>query len=310
MSSKTPFDFRHLRATAIKDPAEDKVLYAITYTLVTIFVLLVLYPIIFVLAASFSSGTAVSTGQVILWPVDFSLEGYRAVFSHRRILAGFRNTVFYTTAGTAINVVMTMICAYPLSRRDMQWRKGYMLLFSFTMFFSGGLIPNYILMVNLKLINKVWAVLLPGSISVYNMIVTRTFIQSNIPNEMLESSMIDGCSDIRYFFSMVLPLSKAVIAVITLFYAVGHWNSYFSAMMYLNDLELQPLQLILRDILVKNLLNSNEFSKATDLMTERQNLADQLKYALIVVSSVPIILVYPFVQRYFIKGVMIGSVKG
>lgn len=294
----------------IKDPLEDKILYGVSYTLVALFVLVVLYPLIFVVAASFSSGIAVSTGQVLLWPVDFSLEGYKAVFSHRRILTGFRNTVFYTLAGTSINVAMTMMCAYPLSRPDMQWRKGYMLLFTITMFFSGGLIPSYILMVKIGFINKVWAVLIPGAISVYNMIVTRTFIQSNIPRELLESSMIDGCSDTRYFFSMVLPLSKAVIAVITLFYAVGHWNSYFSAMIYLNDLDLQPLQLILRDILVKNQLNSNEFSKATDLMTERQNLADQLKYALIVVSSVPIIMVYPFVQRYFIKGVMIGSIKG
>lgn len=294
----------------IQDPTEDKILYTISYTLIGLFVLIVLYPIIFVVAASFSSGIAVSTGQVLLWPVDFSLKGYMAVFSHRRILTGFRNTLFYTTAGTSINLAMTLMCAYPLSRTDMQWRKTYMMFFTITMFFSGGLIPTYILMADLHLINKVWAVLLPGAISVYNMIVTRTFIQSNIPREMLESAMIDGCSDSRYFFSIVLPLSKAVIAVITLFYAVGHWNSYFSAMIYLNDQKLQPLQLILRDILVKNQLDSNEFGKAVDLMTERQNLADQLKYALIVVSSVPIIMVYPFVQRYFIKGVMIGSIKG
>ncbi len=294
----------------IRAPLEDKVFYAVSYTLVGLFVLLVLYPIVFVVSASFSSGIAVTTGQVVLWPVDVSLEGYRAVFSHRRILGGFRNTVLYTAAGTLINVSMTLLAAYPLSRHDMQWRKGYMWLFAFTMFFSGGLIPTYILISKLRMVNTLWAVLIPGAISVYNMIVTRTFIQSNIPREMLESAMIDGCSDARYFFTMVLPLSRAVIAVITLFYAVGHWNSYFSAMIYLNDLELQPLQLILRDILIKNQINSNEFKKATDLMTERQNLADQLKYALIVISSVPIIMVYPFVQRYFIQGVMIGSIKG
>ncbi len=298
------------RPLRIRAPLEDKVFYAISYTLVGLFALVVLYPIIFVVSASFSSGIAVTTGQVVLWPVDVSLEGYRAVFSHRRILGGFRNTVLYTAAGTFINVCMTLLAAYPLSRHDMQWRKGYMWLFTFTMFFSGGLIPTYILISKLKMVNTVWAVLIPGAISVYNMIVTRTFIQNNIPREMLESAMIDGCSDARYFFTMVLPLSNAVIAVITLFYAVGHWNSYFSAMIYLNDLELQPLQLILRDILIKNQINSNEFKKATDLMTERQNLADQLKYALIVISSVPIIMVYPFVQRYFIQGVMIGSIKG
>jgi len=298
------------RSVRIQAPLEDKVFYAVSYTLVGLFALAVLYPIIFVVSASFSSGIAVTTGQVMLWPVDVSLEGYRAVFSHRRILGGFRNTVLYTAAGTFINVCMTLLAAYPLSRQDMQWRKGYMWLFAFTMFFSGGLIPTYILISKLRMVNTVWAVLIPGAISVYNMIVTRTFIQNNIPREMLESAMIDGCSDARYFFAMVLPLSNAVIAVITLFYAVGHWNSYFSAMIYLNDLELQPLQLILRDILIKNQINSNEFKKATDLMTERQNLADQLKYALIVISSVPIIMVYPFVQRYFIQGVMIGSLKG
>lgn len=298
------------RPLHIRAPLEDKVFYAISYTLVGLFALVVLYPIIFVVSASFSSGIAVTTGQVMLWPVDVSLEGYRAVFSHRRILGGFRNTVLYTAAGTLINVCMTFLAAYPLSRHDMQWRKGYMWLFTFTLFFSGGLIPTYILISKLRMVNTIWAVLIPGAISVYNMIVTRTFIQNNIPREMLESAMIDGCSDARYFFTMVLPLSNAVIAVITLFYAVGHWNSYFSAMIYLNDLELQPLQLILRDILIKNQINSNEFKKATDLMTERQNLADQLKYALIVISSVPIIMVYPFVQRYFIQGVMIGSIKG
>ncbi len=294
---------------SIKDPIEDKVLYIISYTLVFLFVLTILYPIIFVISASFSSGTAVATGQVVLWPVDVGLDGYKAVFSHKRILTSFRNTIFYTSVGTMINVALTLIAAYPLSRRDMQWKKFYMFLFVFTMFFSGGLIPTYILMTQIKFINTVWAMLIPGAISVYNMIVVRTFIMSNIPNELLESAKIDGCSDIRYLFSIVIPLSKAVIAVITLFYAVGHWNSYFSALIYLNDPNLYPLQLVLRDILIQNEIANNEF-KSLDFMAAKQNLADLLKYSLIVVSSAPIIALYPFVQKYFIKGVMIGSIKG
>lgn len=294
----------------IKNPVSDKMFYGVSYLILFVFILTILYPLVYVVSASFSSGIAVSTGQVVLWPVDFSIEGYKAVFSHKNILTGYRNTLFYTVAGTCINVAMTMIAAYPLSRPDMQWKRFYSLLFTFTMFFSGGLIPSYILITQLHMVNTVWAILIPGALSVYNMIVARTFIASNIPKELLESAQIDGCSDVRYFFTMVLPLSKAVIAVITLFYAVGHWNSYFSAMIYLSDPELKPLQLILRDILIQNQLQSNEFSKGADLLTERQNLADQLKYALIVVSSVPIILLYPFVQKFFIKGVMIGSVKG
>lgn len=293
----------------IKDPIEDKIMYAITYTAVFLFVLTILYPIIFVVSASFSSPIAVGTGQVVLWPVDFSLDGYRAVFSHKRILTSFRNTIFYTVAGTFINVTMTLIAAYPLSRPNLQWKKFYMFLFVFTMFFSGGLIPTYILMTQIGFVNTIWAMLIPGALSVYNMIVVRTFIMSNIPNELLESAKIDGCSDIRYLFSIVIPLSKAVIAVITLFYAVGHWNSYFSALIYLNNPDLYPLQLVLRDILVQNEIMSNEFHNV-DFMVAKQHLADLLKYSLIVVSSAPIIAVYPFVQKYFIQGVMIGSLKG
>lgn len=294
----------------IKNSVRDRVFYGVSYIILSVFILSILYPLVYVVSASFSSGIAVSTGQVVLWPVDISLEGYKAVFSHKNILTGYRNTIFYTVAGTFINVSMTMIAAYPMSRPDMQWKRFYTLLFTFTMFFSGGLIPSYILMTQLHMVNTIWAILIPGALSVYNMIVARTFITSNIPKELLESAQIDGCSDTRYFFTMVLPLSKAVIAVITLFYAVGHWNSYFNAMIYLSEPGLKPLQLILRDILIQNQLQSNEFSKGADLLTERQNLADQLKYALIVVSSVPIILLYPFVQKFFIQGVMIGSVKG
>jgi len=300
---------KRTKSTTIQFSLEDKILYSIVTIVLTVFTILVAYPMIYVLSSSFSSGAAISSGQVILWPVDLSLEGYKAVFSHRYIIPAYRNTIFYTVAGTIINLAVTLTCAYPLSRRDFPLRKFFMGLFLFTMFFSGGLIPTYILISNLGFVNTVWAMLIPGALSVYNMILVRTFLTGNIPLELLEASQIDGCSDAKYFTAVLLPLSKPVIAVITLYYAVGHWNSYFNAMIYLSDMELYPLQLILRQILVASQINLSDMVDV-ESMVAKQGLADILKYALIVVSTVPILCMYPFIQRYFIKGVMIGSVKG
>ncbi len=297
------------KSTTIQFSMEDKILYSIVTVVLTVFTILVAYPMIYVLSSSFSSGTAISSGQVILWPVDLSLEGYKAVFSHRYIIPAYRNTIFYTVAGTIINLAITLTCAYPLSRKDFPLRKFFMGMFLFTMFFSGGLIPTYILISNLGFVNTIWAMLIPGALSVYNMILVRTFLTGNIPLELLEASQIDGCSDAKYFTTVLLPLSKPVIAVITLYYAVGHWNSYFNAMIYLSDMELYPLQLILRQILVASQINLSDMVDV-ESMVAKQGLADILKYALIVVSTVPILCMYPFIQRYFIKGVMIGSVKG
>lgn len=293
----------------VKDPIGDKVFYIVVAISLLLFTITVLYPLIYILSSSFSSGRAVSTGRVVLWPVEPTLEGYKAVFKHRHIASGYRNTIFYTVAGTVLNIFMTLIAAYPLSRRDMQFRKFYMFLFVFTMYFSGGLIPTYILMTQLKIINTVWVMIIPGALSVYNMILTRTFIMSNIPQELLEVSKIDGCSDTKYFFMIVLPLSKAIIAVITLYYAVAHWNAYFGALIYLNDPKLHPLQLILRTVLVLSRVNLNDIEDP-EVVAATQGLADLLKYSLIVVSTVPILTMYPFVQKYFIRGVMIGSIKG
>ena len=290
-------------------PFEDRVLYAAVNLIIIITALIVFYPLLFVVSSAFSSPQAVSRGQVLLFPVDFSLRGFQAVFSYNNVLRSFANSVFYTIAGTAINMVMTLICAYPLSRKDCPFRNLFMGLFTFTMFFSGGLIPFYMLMARLGLVNTVWSMLLPGAISVYNMIVTRTFISSNIPTELLEASQVDGCSDTRFFFGFVLPLSKPVIAVIALFYAAGHWNAYFNAMMYLNNPSLYPLQLVLRDILIANQFNMNEMTDPA-LIAAYMGMQDLLKYSLIVISSVPLMIAYPFVQKHFIKGVMLGSVKG
>ena len=293
----------------IRDTAGDRALYIAVGASFLLFVLLVLYPIVFVISASFSSGSALNAGRVVLWPVEPGLQGYKAVFSHRMVLLGYRNTIFYTVAGTAINVAITLLAAYPLSRPDFRARRPLMTLCTITMFFGGGLVPNYLLMVQLKIINTAWSLLLPGALSVYNMILVRTFMMSSIPRELLEASQIDGCSDARYFWSVVLPLSKAIVAVITLYYAVGHWNAYFNAMLYLSDRDMYPLQLVLREILISSRMDLSEITDP-ELLATMVGLENLLKYSLIVVSSLPIIALYPFVQKYFIKGVMIGSLKG
>ena len=287
----------------------DKIYYIITYTVLTIFFLIVLYPCIYVLSASFSSGNAVQSGKVILWPVDISLDGYDTVFNTPTVWIGFRNSIIYMVLGTLINVVMTMTAGYALSRHDLPGRNGIMLLFTFTMFFSGGLIPTYMVVQELHMINTIWALLLPGAIGVYYLIITRTFIVNSIPTELLEAAQIDGCSDIKYYLKIIIPLSKAIIAVLVLFYGVGHWNSYFNPMIYLHDRNKYPLTLFLRDILLSTNIDPSTVSDP-ELAAQLANMAAVIKYSLIVVSLVPVMLIYPFVQKYFVKGVMIGSVKG
>lgn len=293
----------------IQDSLEDKLLYGFVGIFLVVFTIMVAYPLVYVLSSSLSSGAAVSAGRVLLWPIDFSLRGYEAVFNHRNILSGYRNTLMYTVVGTAFNITVTMICAYPLSRRDMQWKKFYMIIFVITMYFSGGLIPTYMVINNLGLINNFWVMVLPGLMGVYNMIVARTFIMSTIPLEVLESAQIDGCSDVHYFFRIVLPLSKAIIAVMGLFYGVSHWNAYFNAMIYLSKPAMYPLQLILRQILVLNQVSMNDMMDP-ELIAANIGMADLLKFSLIVVATLPILAIYPFAQKYFIKGIMVGSLKG
>jgi len=294
--------------SSIKLTPADRRFYLMVTVLLVLLVAVVVYPIVLVIASSFSSPAAVYAGRVFLWPVEPSLEGYGAVFKNKQILSGFTNTMFYTLGGTIINLFMTTLAAYPLSRRTLPYRKSIMMLFIFTMFFSGGMIPNYILLMNLRMLNTRWALLIPGAISVYNMILMRTFFE-NIPVELYEAASIDGCTDIRYLLTVMLPLSKPIIAVLALYYAVNHWNAYFNAMMYLTDQKLVPLQLVLRDILISNTINLNEIMDE-ETMRARQGLSELMKYAIIVVSSVPVMIIYPFIQKYFVKGVMIGSIKG
>ena len=294
---------------SIRTPMEDKILYTINTILISVFCLIVALPIWYIIVSSFSSGTAILGNRVFLWPVEPTLNGYKAVFSHKYILTGYRNSLLYTVLGTAINLCVTAACAYPLSRKDFPFRRFFMVLFVITMYFGGGLIPSYIVNINLGLINNIWVMVIPGAMSVYYMILVRTFMINSIPGELFEAASIDGCSDAYYFFSIMLPLMKPIIAVVGLYYAVGHWNAYFGAMIYLNDKRLFPLQLILREILVSSKVNLEEIHDV-DLLKALIGLEALLKYSLIIVATVPILCVYPFIQKYFVKGVMVGSLKG
>ncbi len=293
----------------IRSSRSDRIFMVADYALVGLALLTVMYPLLFIVASSFSSTRAVTAGRVFLLPVEPSLEGYRAVFAQRDIFVGFRNSFLYMFAGTLVNVAMTMIAAYPLSRSDTPMRTIFLWLFTITMFFSGGLVPTYLTIKNVGLIDSPLALILPGAIAVWNLFITRTFIQTSIPRELMEVSQIDGCSDAKYFFRILLPLSQPVIAVIALYYAVGHWNQYFNAMIYLNDRGKFPLQIFLREVLI---LNSIDLETLYDeeMAEARQGLADLLKYSLVVVSVAPMMALYPFVQKFFVKGVMIGSLKG
>lgn len=303
--NKQTFGLQKFRKLSYK----DRVFYIVSGILLTVFFLLVLYPCIFVVSASFSSGAAVSSGKVFLWPVEFNLNGYKTVFNTSSIWAGFFNSIFYTFFGTILNLVITMIAAYALSRKDLVGRKAIMMIFTFTMFFNGGIITNYLLVVKLGIHNTRWAMLLPGVLNVYNMIIARSFIENNVPDELLEAARIDGCSDIRYMLSIVFPLSKAVIAVMVLFYGVAHWNTYFNAMIYLNDRKLFPLTIILKEILISGQIDPSTVSDP-ELQERIAQLSGVIKYALIVVSMIPVLLIYPFIQKYFVKGLTIGAVKG
>ena len=287
----------------------DKIFYIIVNTILTILFVLVLYPCIYVLSASFSSGSAVQAGKVLLFPVDITLEGYLTVFDTASVWIGFRNSVFYTIVCTLINVSMTLTTAYCLSRKDVVGRNFIMLLFTFTMFFSGGIIPSYMLIRSLGMLNTVWSILIPTAIGAYYLIIARTFIQNSIPEELLEASMMDGCSDLMYYIKIVLPLSKAIIAVLVLYYGVTNWNDYFNPMIYLNDRNLYPLTIYLREILLASQIDPATIDDP-ELQMRMAEMAAIIKYALIVVSMIPVMLIYPFVQKHFVQGVMIGSVKG
>ncbi|MBP1915496.1 carbohydrate ABC transporter permease [Lederbergia galactosidilytica] len=300
-------------ASVIKDTKTDKIFKFFNYVFLTLAMGVVLYPLIYIVSASISDPATVNSGEMWLLPKGVTFEGYKIIFDNPDIWKGYLNTIFYTVLGTVINLAVTIPAAYALSRRDFAGRGLLMGMFVLTMFFSGGLIPTYLVVKNLGLIDTVWSMVLPNAAAVWNIIVARVFFQTSIPKELEEAAIIDGCSNFKMFAKIILPLSMPIIAVMALFYGVGHWNGYFNALIYLSDKALYPLQLVLREILVLQEMSSNSTeisSSLAEAMNSKQQLAAVIKYGVMIVSTLPIIIIYPFLQRFFVKGVMIGSLKG
>ncbi len=286
----------------------DVIFDSVNYTLISVFFLLVLYPMYFILIASISNPDLVNTGQITFWPRGLTLEGYARTLRFTSVWVGYRNTILYTVVGTCINVSLTMTAGYALSRRELLGRSVIMRLIVFTMLFSGGIIPTYLIVKGLGMTNKIWAMVIPNAVSAWNLIIARTYLQQAIPQELLEASLVDGCSYARFFWEVVVPLSGAIIAVLALLYSVAHWNSFFTGLIYLQEYSKYPLQLILRDILIG--MQATGASDDAKTIQEMQRIADLMKYALIFVASVPVMVLYPFLQRYFVKGVMVGAITG
>ncbi len=294
--------------TKIRETGLDLVFIIILYIILSLILVSLIYPLIFVLSASISDPSAIMAGKVVLFPVGFTLRAYQAVLAYKQIWVGFTNSLFYTVAGTLVNLFVTILAGYALSRKDLVGRNFFIFLFAFTMLFNGGIVPTYLVVNQLGLVNTRWALIIPQALSVWNLIITVTFFRTSIPNELLEAAQIDGCTDIQYLMRVVIPLSGPIVAVLALFYAVGHWNEYFSALLYLNNQDLYPLQIMLRNILVQNKIDFTMVDISA--FAARQAMRELLKYALIVVASVPVLIIYPFVQKYFLKGIMIGAIKG
>lgn len=305
-----------MKSRKIKVAGADRVFVVVNSALLILIFIITLYPILFVLSASFSDPKAVSSGEMWLFPVAPSLEGYKYVFQYKDIWTGYANSIFYTGVGTLVNLLATIPCAYALSRKDMVGRNFLMGLFMVTMYVSGGLIPSYLNMYNFGLVNTRASLLIVGMVSVYNLIIARTFMQHSIPYELTEAAKIDGASDFKVFSRIILPLSKPITVVLALYYGIGHWNSYFNAMVYIQDEKLYPLQMFLRDILINSQLSASlvtEGGMSADEMLAVMRQAetmDMIKYCVIVVSTLPMLIIYPRLQKYFAKGVMIGAVKG
>lgn len=270
-----------------------------------LFGFITLYPMWYILVVSLSSAQYINLGKVSFWPRGFNIDAYKIVFLNDKIWRAYFNTVLYTTVGTFINVIMTALCAYPLSRDDLFGCKSITIFFFLTMFVSGGMIPLYLVIMKLHLLNSMWAIVLPPAISTYNMIVMRASFKA-IPMSLTESAYLDGANDIRILYQIILPLSKPILATMTLFYAVAHWNSFFPPMLYLNEQAKYPVQVLMRDIVIAGDMTSD----SGDISTNINILATNYKYAVIVISIIPILLVYPYLQKHFTKGLMVGAVKG
>lgn len=299
------------RKNKIKNKSmSDRIFFSAVDVIMFIMLMLVVLPMMNVISSSVSEPNAVLQGKVFILPVGLDFSGYKAVLKDSRIISGYLNTILYTGAASFLGLVVTVLAAYPLSRKDLVGRNAIMMLFTFTMLFSGGIIPTYLLIKDLGMINTRWAMIIPGLVNAYNIIITRTFFQSSIPDELLEAAKIDGCGNSRFLVQMVLPLSKSILAVIALYFVVGNWNAWFNAYLYLNDPKKYPLQLVIKEILFANSTAANEASGSGGDGVKMDALSEVIKYASIMVSCVPIWCIYPFVQKHFVKGVMIGSIKG
>ncbi|MFD1414384.1 carbohydrate ABC transporter permease [Oceanobacillus jeddahense] len=291
----------------------DKGFDVLNTIFVTIIVILIVYPLIFVLSASISSPAAVNTGKMWLWPIDISFNGFKTVFQNEAIWSGYRNTIIYTVVGTILHLFILLPCSYALSRKEVVGKQFIMWFILFTMLFNGGLIPTYLVIQSLGMIDTMWAIVVPNVVGAWSILVARAFFQQSIPDQLVEASKIDGATDFQIFFKIVLPLSMPIIAVMALFHAVGLWNQYFNALIYLSDETKYPLQLILREILILNegMMSGGAGAEggSASSFAEQIETASLIKYAIIIVSSLPLLIVYPFVQRFFVKGVLIGSVK-
>ena len=285
----------------------DRIFDVFNYLVLGLLGLMILYPLYFIVIASVSDPVAINNGQVRLLPMGFNLDGYRKILEDGKIWTAYNNTVFYTVVGTSVNIILTMLIAYPLSRQNFFIRRGLMAFMMFTMYFQGGMIPTYLLIQKLNLYNTPWVMILLPAINVFNVIIATSNIRENIPNELYEAASIDGCSHFGFFFKMVLPLSKTIITVLVLYYGVAHWNEYMNGLIYLRDQSLQPLQIVLRNILMQNQVSA---MGDIDSILEQQKAAELIKYGLIIVSTLPVLVVYPFLQKHFNQGTMLGSVKG
>lgn len=290
----------------VKEPLGDRIYYIITYIILGFLAAIVIYPLWFVIIASFSSADAVLVGKVFIIPVDIDFAGYEKVFERSDIWIGYANTIWYTVAYTSLSVLFTLTGAWALSRKNLPLRKFWMIFFTITMFFGGGLIPFYNIVSDLGMVDTAWAIILPGTVSAWNLFMAKTFFQTGVPDTIVEAAELDGANRARLFVSIILPISAPIIAVLTLYYAIGQWNSYFNAMIFLSDQNMYPLQLVLKEILTAS---ESSVGGSGETMLEQFRLANQLKYVTVIVSSLPVFILYPFVQKFFAQGVLVGSLK-
>lgn len=301
--------FKKSEKTVVKRSKEDLIFDLLNYIVLGAFLLIVLYPLYFIVIASFSDPSRVLSGDVILLPKDLDFSGYQKIFSDTSIWQGYYNTFVYTILGTVLNVVLTMGIGYPLSRNYFSGKKPIMIFLMITMYFGGGMVPTYLLVKDMNLRNTTTIMIVMGAVSVFNVIITRSFLEANIPTELEEAASIDGCSQFKFFFRMVLPLSGSIIAVLILYYGIWHWNDYMTGLIYLDDGEKYPLQLIIRSLLIQTQMEANDVASIESL-SQRLKVAESIKYGVIIISSLPVLVLYPFLQKHFTKGVLVGAVKG